>query len=85
MGRARLSPVPPQFVPGDSVRVIVEYGPELNTMAVPAESIRRAPMNTFVYVAENDKENKPRAQARTVSVGKTVGDRVCILSGLQTG
>ncbi len=26
MGRAELSPIPPQLVPGDSVRVVVDYG-----------------------------------------------------------
>ncbi len=35
MARARLSPVPQQLVPGDSVRVVVEFGPELESTVVP--------------------------------------------------
>lgn len=85
MGRAELSPVPPQLVPGDSVRVVIEYGQEVTTTAVPPEAIRRAPMDTFVYVIELDKENNPRAQPRTVTVGKTIGNQVAVLSGLQAG
>ncbi len=85
MARAELSPVPPQLVPGDSVRVVIEYGPEITSAAVPPEAIRRAPMDTFVYVVEMDKEDKPRAQPRTINVGKTIGDKVAVLSGLQAG
>ena len=85
MGRAELSPIPPQLVPGDSVRVVIDYGPELTTSAVPPEAVRRAPMNTFVYVVEMDKEGNPRAQPRTVSVGKTIGNQVAVLTGLQSG
>lgn len=83
MGRAELSPIPPQLVPGDSVRVVIDYGQEVTTTAVPPEAIRRAPMDTFVYVIEMDKESHPRAQPRTVTVGKTIGDKVAVLSGLQ--
>ncbi len=57
----------------------------MTTAAVPPEAIRRAPMDTFVYVVELDKENQPRAQPRTVNVGKTIGDKVAVLSGLQSG
>jgi membrane fusion protein, multidrug efflux system len=83
MARARLSPVPRSLVPGDSVRVVLEYGPQLETPAVPLEAVRRAPMNTFVYVAESDNEKALRAVARTVSVGTTVGDRISVLEGLK--
>lgn len=82
MARARLSPVPPALVPGDSIRVVLEYGPRLETFAVPPEAVRRAPMNTFVYVAEPDKGNGMRAHARTVRIGKTVGQQVSVLEGL---
>ncbi len=83
MARAMLTPVPATLVPGDSVRVHIEYGPPLETLSVPAESVRRAPMNTFVYVVERDKDDKERAFARTVRLGKTVGSRVSILEGLK--
>lgn len=85
MVRAKLEPVPQQLLPGDSVRVLVEYGPVLNTAAVPVEAIRRAPMKSFVYVAEQDQEGKLRARARQVKVGQMVGDSFSILSGLEAG
>ena len=85
MARAKLSPVPPSLVPGDSVRVLLEYGPQLDTAAVPLAAIRRAPMNTFVYVAESDNGKELRAVARTVSVGTTVGDQASVLEGLNAG
>lgn len=82
LARAKLSPVPPTLVPGDSVRVMLEYGPELRTAAIPLEALRRAPMNTFVYVAEPDQDNKLRARARTVHVAKTVGQQISVLDGV---
>lgn len=85
MARARLSPVPATLVPGDSVRVVLEYGPPLETVAVPQEAVRRAPMNTFVYVVEPDQGQGQRAHARTVRVGKTVGRQVSVLEGLKAG
>lgn len=85
MARAKLSPVPPSLVPGDSVRVILEYGPELQTLAIPLESLRRAPMNTFVYVAEADQKGQLRARARTVRIAKTVGQQISVLEGLSPG
>jgi membrane fusion protein (multidrug efflux system) len=82
MARAKLSPVPPTLVPGDSVRVVLEYGQALQTAAIPLESLRRAPMNTFVYVAEADQKNQLRAHARTVRIGKTIGQQISVLDGL---
>ena len=85
MVRAKLEPVPKQLLPGDSVRVVVRYGPMLNTTAVPVEAIRRAPMKSYVFVAEQDKEGKLRARECPVTVGQMIGDRFSVLSGLESG
>ncbi len=85
MVRAKLSPVPKHMLPGDSVRVIVEYGPELTTAAVPVEALRRAPMKAYVYVVEQDAEGNSRARERQVQVGQMVGDRFSVISGLDVG
>lgn len=85
MVRAKLSPVPDTLLPGDSVRVMVEYGDELRTPAVPVEAIRRAPMKTYVFVAEKDQEGNLRARERQIKVGQMIGDRFSVLSGLEEG
>jgi len=82
MARAKLTPVPRTLVPGDSVRIVLEYGQELHTAAIPLESLRRAPMNTFVYVVETDQDKKLRARARTVRIGTTIGQQISVLDGL---
>ncbi len=65
MARAKLEPVPPQLLPGDSVKVAVDYGPVLTTAAVPLEAVRRAPMRSFVYVVTKDKSDQLRAREQT--------------------
>ncbi len=85
MVRAKLQPIPPQLLPNDSVRVLVEYGPLLSTSAVPVEAVRHAPMKSFVYVAEEDREGKLRARERQVTVGQMIGESFSILSGLEPG
>ncbi len=85
MLRAKLSPVPSQLQPGESVRVLVKYGPVLNTPAVPVEAVRRAPMRAFVYLVEQDPQGNCIARERTVTVGQMVGDRFSILSGIESG
>lgn len=85
MVRAKLSPIPEHLLPGDSVRVLLEYGPAMKTAAIPVEALRRAPMKSYVYVAEKDTEGKLRARERQVKVGQMVGDRFSVLSGLEVG
>jgi membrane fusion protein (multidrug efflux system) len=85
MVRAKLSPVPKQLLPGDSVRVVIEYGPEMKTAAIPVEALRRAPMKSYVYLAVTDDEGKLRARERQVQVGQMVGERFSVLSGLEVG
>jgi len=85
MVRAKLSPVPKHLVPGDSVRVLIEYGPEMKTAAIPVEALRRAPMKSYVYVAETDSEGKLRARERQVKVGQMIGGYFSVLGGLDVG
>ncbi|MDX1930835.1 MAG: efflux RND transporter periplasmic adaptor subunit [Pirellulaceae bacterium] len=85
MVRARLSPVPKHLLPGDSVRVVIDYGPEMKTAAIPVEALRRAPMKTYVFVAETDEKGMLRAYERQIKVGQMIGDRFSVLSGLEVG
>lgn len=85
MVRAELRPVPKHLLPGDSVRVLIEYGPEMKTAAIPVEALRRAPMKSFIYITETDKEGKLRARERQIKVGQMIGERFSVLSGLDVG
>lgn len=76
---------PFDLVPGDSVRVQIEYGPVQTAAMVPVESLQSAPMQTFVYVAEPDKEGALRARERAVKPGPTIGGRLSLLEGLSVG
>lgn len=85
MARARIANPPPSLLPGDSVKVLVEYGDEITAAAVSPEALRSAPMETLVYVIETDKEGAQRAYPRQVVPGPTIDGRLTILSGLQVG
>ncbi len=87
MARAKLTRMPEidNLVPGDSVKVLIEYGPLQTTTAVPVEALRQAPMNSYVFVAEEDNAGALRANERTVNVGPTIGGKLSILSGLSPG
>ena len=85
MARAKVTSELEYLIPGDSVRVLIEYGPRITCAAVPAEALRSAPMQTYVYVIEPDKEGALRAYARQVVPGPTVGGLLSITSGLEVG
>ncbi len=85
MVRAKLSPIPKHMLPGDSVRVLIEYGPEMKTPAIPVEALRQAPMKSYVYLAEKDSEGNLRARERQVKVGQMIGGDFSVLSGLDVG
>lgn len=85
MVRASLSPVPKHLLPGDSIRVHIEYGQEIKTAAIPVEALRRAPMKSYVYVVEVDQEGNTRAREQQVMVGQMIGNRFSVLSGLEVG
>ncbi len=85
MARAKTDSHPEFLLPGDSVKVAIEYGKPLTKPAVPAESLRSAPMQTYVYVATQDKLGALRAYARQVIPGVTVDGWLRIVSGLNVG
>jgi membrane fusion protein, multidrug efflux system len=85
MARARLSSAPAFMKPGDSVKVLIEYGPEIHAVAVPAEAVRRTPTDTLVFVAHKDDNGNLRALPRSVEVIQTLGNDVAIYSGIQAG
>ncbi len=81
--RARIDNPPASLSPGDSVSVQVEYGPAMNVPSVPAESVRRSPQGTFVFLAEENKAGELRASARPVVLATSAGSRVGIASGVR--
>jgi membrane fusion protein, multidrug efflux system len=85
--RAKVVRPPETLLPNDSVRVELEYGSPMQAMAIPAAALRRSPSGTFIYLAVPDAEDpqKLRAQSQVVVVGKSIGQKVAILSGLALG
>lgn len=83
--RARWSDPPKSAVPGDSVQVVVTYGPEITFPAVPAESVRYSPQGTFVFSASKDQEGHLRAVQTPVVVGASLGKQVGMASGVKLG
>lgn len=70
------------LLPGMYVRVLIEQGVEQNAIAVPQQAIQRGSggdASVYVVSAENTVELKP------VKVGRTIGDRWVIDSGLTEG
>ena len=84
MGRAKLSNPPLYMQPNDSVKVEISYGEPRNEIAIPAESLRRAPAGAFVFVAAIDKSGALRATKRPVMPGQMIGGSVVIHKGLDT-
>jgi len=87
MARAKIDSPPALLQPNDSVKVVIDYGPRVDSVQIPLTALRSAPTSAFVFVAEKDTsdETKMRARMRNVVPGPTVGQNVSILSGLQEG
>lgn len=83
--RAKVASQPELLLPGDSVKVLIEYGQRVNTVAVPPEALRSAPMGTFVYVIEPGAKGVLKAYERQVIPGPTVDGLLSIMSGLKAG
>jgi membrane fusion protein (multidrug efflux system) len=83
--RARIERAANLPVPGSSVRVSVAVGEPLPAVAIPATALRKGPSGDHVFVLAQDKENRTRAQLRSVQVGAMLGDEVLILQGLAAG
>jgi membrane fusion protein, multidrug efflux system len=80
--RARLDNPPTFLLPNDSIKVSIEYGPEMKVLSVPMTSVRRSPTGAFVFVTEQDADGKTRAKQRQVNIGQTNDSGVIIVSGL---
>lgn len=85
MARAKVASQPEFLIPGDSVRVLIEYGSRVTSAAVPVEALRSAPMQTFVFVVEPDQAGALRAYSRQVVPGPAIDGWLSILSGLDVG
>ncbi len=83
--RARLDNPLDRLQPGDSVQVVIEYGPTIVLPGVPAEAVRSSPQGSFVFVAEKDAEGKLRAMMRPAMTGTSVGNMVGLASGAKEG
>jgi membrane fusion protein, multidrug efflux system len=80
IANAKLAPPP-----GASVRVQVPAGVTRLAVAIPASALRKGPGGDFVFVVEQDKDSKPRAQQRPVQVEALAGDEVVIRDGIVAG
>ena len=85
MARAKVASQPEFLIPGDSVRVLIEYGPRVTSPAVPVEALRSAPMQTFVFIVEPDQAGALRAYSRQVVPGPAIDGWLSIVSGLDVG
>ena len=85
MARAKVTGDHELLIPGDSVKVLIEYGKPTTCAVVPAEALRSTPMQTYVYVIDQDEKGALRAYERQVVPGPTVDGWLCIRSGLEVG
>ncbi len=85
MVRAKIANAPSYLQPGDSVRVQIEYGDEIQAVAIPAEALRRTPEGSLAFVAEKDASGQLRAKQRMVQVIRSIGNDVALLSGVKSG
>jgi membrane fusion protein, multidrug efflux system len=85
MVRARLSLGPEFLKPGDSLKVKIEFGPELVATGIPSEAVRRTPSGTQAFVAYTDEHGKLRAEQRSIQVAQTLGDSVALSNGINPG
>jgi membrane fusion protein (multidrug efflux system) len=83
--RAKVSDAKLAPPPGSSVRVQVPAGVLRLAVAIPASALRKGPGGDYVFVVEQDKDNKARAQQRPVQVEALAGDEVVIRDGLVAG
>lgn len=70
------------LLPGLYVRVLIEQGVENEAIAVPQQAVQRdTGGNSQLYVIKDDNT----VELRTVQVGRPIGNRYVIESGLQAG
>ena len=82
IARARLNHPPPRLQPNASVKVSLEYGPEISAIAIPSTALRRTPGGSIVYVVEKTEDGMSRARMVSVVAGMTLGEEVVVVQGL---
>lgn len=81
--RARIDNPPAALQPNDSVKVEVEFGPQISGVLIPSSALRRTPSGSFVYIATKDEKGDMRAHSQPVIPGRTLGEEVVIIHGLK--
>ncbi|MEZ5967218.1 MAG: efflux RND transporter periplasmic adaptor subunit [Planctomycetota bacterium] len=76
---------PPTPPPGASVRVSVPVEAPRDVVVTDVTALRRGPSGDLVFVIGTGPDGKPRASARRVVAGATLGDEVVIREGLEAG
>lgn len=82
--RGTLKNPPESLSPNDSVSVEIEYGPEIEVLSVPIESIRRTPSGAHVFLVEQGDEMQ-KATMRPVMLGRVVQGVQSVMTGLKAG
>ena len=87
MARGRIEELPESLQPNDSVKVAIPFGPIVSSVKVPITALRNAPTGPFVYrqVADDKDPRKYRVRMTQVVPGRSSGDSIAIMQGLQVG
>ena len=85
--RAKLSSPPKTLLPGDSVLVRVEYGPEVNALLVPQTAVRRSPAGATLFVGvesapDDDSMRQLRAKSVAIELAGSDGTMSRIVKGI---
>jgi membrane fusion protein, multidrug efflux system len=84
VGRVRLDNAPPFLKPGDSLKVALEYGPQVHAIGIPAAAVRRTPTGAITFVVTGH-GGETRVQQRTLTVLNSIGEQVAVSSGVAEG
>jgi membrane fusion protein (multidrug efflux system) len=87
MARGRIEELPESLQPNDSVKVAIPFGPVVSSVKIPITALRNAPTGPFVYrqVSDDKDPGKYRVRMTKVLPGRSSGDWIAIMQGLQAG
>lgn len=85
VARARFNNPAETLRPNDSVRVVVEYGEPITTVAIPTTAIRRGPSGTSIYMVAEEKDQLRARLRNIVLIGSGTGSMSWVASGLAPG
>jgi membrane fusion protein (multidrug efflux system) len=74
-----------RLIPGMAVETRVTLSDPIKVMAVPATAIIYAPYGDTVFVVKEDEQGQLKAQQQFVRLGKSQGDFVEVVNGLDPG